>query len=578
MSAKAYLARLRSTNGPSHQLLVLLDKHRVMSTIQIHRATGAPERTVRYRMEQLGKHGLVGWTRPGLEAGSSPRYWWLKPAGARIVTGTALAEGHPKPTTILHGAAITEVWLALRDHGPQHGIRVLDWRTDRAGWQEWETSGGYHGLNSRRLTPDALCRLAIDTEAGPVELTVCIEVDLASMTQTQMRQKLSHYLAFHADRAWEDAGFGSCPPMLLFTSTASRAINFMRISSKQLAAQPPPGRWSIFDTDTADIDKADELMVAACGLVHQPSEAVGGLCWTLPDPHAAEVTLAEILTARARVQARAEQARDRVHEQQQRQKAAETLENLGQMHNRYGNKHTIADLDFKLRAMYQLLVPRHRGGLRLLDEHPQLAAAILDWDANPSKDNADRARTALIEHHRRLWITDAHAVLAAHELIEAADPDLIGLTETLGQRRLLTSRQRDWLGDPRHADHTHEQLQAESLTGYEEYRDHLAETRYRHLNWRARRRTSLDQIADAIDEDTLFACPRCGILKWSNPVDPHAEYEAGRCRACGAEPIDPVGYGDRHQIPTLTQRLDTLRQQLADAESGQPWQPANTPY
>lgn len=133
MSAKAYLARLRSSDGPSHQLLVLLDKHRVMSTTQIHRATGAPERTVRYRMEQLGKHGLVGWTRPGLEAGSSPRYWWLKPAGARIVTGTALAEGHPKPTTIPHGAAITEVWLALHDHGPQHGIRVLEWRTDRAG-------------------------------------------------------------------------------------------------------------------------------------------------------------------------------------------------------------------------------------------------------------------------------------------------------------------------------------------------------------------------------------------------------------------------------------------------------------
>lgn len=406
---------------------------------------------------------------------------------------------------------------------------------------------------------------------------MCIEVDLASMTQTQMRQKLSHYQAYHTDRAWEDAGFASCPPMLLFTSTASRAINFMRISSKPLATQPPPSRWYVFaSSDTAALDKADQLMVAACGLVHQPAEAIGGLCWTLPDQHAAEVTLADILTSRARAQARATAARDRVYEQQQRHKATETLELLAQMHNRYGNRHTIADLDFNLRAMYGLLVPRHRGGLRMLDEHPQLAQALLDWDATPSDDNADRARSALIEHHRRLWIADAHAVLAAHELIEAADPQLIGLTETLGQRRLLRSHGRDLLHLPPRPDHSHEQLQAESLTGYAEYRQHLAEIEYRNLNWRARRRTSLEQVAATIDEKALRACPRCGILAWANPDDPDAGYYARRCRACAAEPIDPVPYRDRHQITTLTQRLDTLRQQLADAESGQPWHPANT--
>src|SRR4051794_30727346 len=95
MPDRALVNRLRTAGGPSHELLVLLDGPRVLTTLQAARATGAPERTVRYRLDQLHAAGLVECARPGRETGSSPRHWWLRPAGARLVAGTALAQGRP---------------------------------------------------------------------------------------------------------------------------------------------------------------------------------------------------------------------------------------------------------------------------------------------------------------------------------------------------------------------------------------------------------------------------------------------------------------------------------------------------
>lgn len=69
MADRSFLARLRASGGPSHDLLVLLDQHRVMTSRQLARATGAPERTVRYRIERLYEANLVDCARPGRERG-----------------------------------------------------------------------------------------------------------------------------------------------------------------------------------------------------------------------------------------------------------------------------------------------------------------------------------------------------------------------------------------------------------------------------------------------------------------------------------------------------------------------------
>ena len=170
--------RLRTQGGPSLELLRLLDEHRVMTTDHLAQASGTPVRTVRRQLGQVHTAGLVAYTRPGREAGTSQRYWWLTRAGARLVTGTAPADGKtPSPMFVAHAAAITGTWLAIRDHAGDD-VRVQRWWPDRAAWESWR------GV---RLTPDAL----LYAELGDVVVPAWIEVDLATMPQGSLREKVS---------------------------------------------------------------------------------------------------------------------------------------------------------------------------------------------------------------------------------------------------------------------------------------------------------------------------------------------------------------------------------------------------
>jgi hypothetical protein len=283
MADSAFLTRLRTGDGPSHVLLVLLNQHRVMTTGQLARATDTAERTVRYRLEQLHDAGLVAYARPGRETGSAPRHWWLRPAGARLVAGTAAAEGKPSAMFAAHAAAITEVWLALSEHGPAHGIRLENWLTDRAGWQEWEA--GTYWSRRYRLTPDAVAHVRMPDGSPAVAF---IEVDLASMTQTLLKEKVARYLAYAADRAWEGI-HPYCPPMLLLTTTATRAATFVRAAGQLIAQHEQRLPFE---------DPADVLVVAACGHVHDPARAISEACWKVPEAAATELTLTELLSER----------------------------------------------------------------------------------------------------------------------------------------------------------------------------------------------------------------------------------------------------------------------------------------
>ncbi|WP_373315485.1 replication-relaxation family protein [Planosporangium mesophilum] len=51
---------------------MLLDQHRVMTTGQLARATDAPDRTVRYRLERLREARLADCVRPVARAGRLP--------------------------------------------------------------------------------------------------------------------------------------------------------------------------------------------------------------------------------------------------------------------------------------------------------------------------------------------------------------------------------------------------------------------------------------------------------------------------------------------------------------------------
>jgi hypothetical protein len=186
---------------------------------------------------------------------------------------------------VAHAAAITEVWLALVERGPAVGIEVTAWLTDRAGCQEWTRSDRWSSHPSR-LTPDAVATCTLDG----AEAVAFIEVDLASMTQTLLKQKVARYLAYADDLAWQER-HPYCPPMLLLTTTPTRAVSFVRAAGQVIAkhGQRVDGN-----------DRAAMLVVAACGLVRDPGRAVCEPSWALVDDSTADLTLPEILAERAR--------------------------------------------------------------------------------------------------------------------------------------------------------------------------------------------------------------------------------------------------------------------------------------
>jgi hypothetical protein len=551
MPESSFVARLRQSGGPSHELLVLLDQHRVLTTDQCARATGTPERTVRYRLDRLREHGLVASVRPGREAGSAPAHWWLRPAGARLVAGTAVAEGHKAPSGMhmAHAAAIAEVWLALREHGPAAGLTLIDWWTDRAGWQEWAAPGGYGG--ARRLTPDALAHVQVDGPDGTTgTAALFVEVDLASMTQTLLKDKVARYLGYAQDRAWEGV-HPNCPPMLLLTTTASRASTFARGAARQLAHQDRPR----YRRGEADVARAQALVVAACGLVREPARAVTELCWILPDPAAAEVSLAELLAERIAAQARADAWYDQLDATT---RVAEQRSTLYEIARDDGLDELLGDE--RAGDALRLLVGTDASGL--MDAEPELAAAVLAWWADQDTDTAP-VRAALLDRHAQLWAEHARTLLAAHDHIAADDPHLAVYARALQDVRLLADWQLKVLAEP--PKRTRARVQADALRDYPARRAAEVKARWDGMSRWARRRTSVDELAAGYDAEQLQVCDTCGtLIPRPDPdrLDDYHDYfdTPDECRFCGdGRRID---YARRGEVPTLAQRLAEIRTRL----------------
>ena len=156
-------ARLSPTD---HQLLVLLNVHRVLTTPLLIALAGRPERTVDYRLTRLRSAGLVNRTRPYAASGSAPFYWWLTRSGAHLVEGTSPAPGKatPNPLFLRHTAAIAGLYVALLDVGPSIGMRCESWRRDELAWEEWTPSFS----RVKHLRPDAHVEvsLEVDGEVG----------------------------------------------------------------------------------------------------------------------------------------------------------------------------------------------------------------------------------------------------------------------------------------------------------------------------------------------------------------------------------------------------------------------------
>jgi len=88
-----------------------------------------------------------------------------------------------------------------------------------------------------------------------------------------LKQKIARYLAYADDLAWQDR-HPYCPPMLLLTTTQTRAVSFLRAAEQVIAKHR---------RNADPQDRAATLVVAACGLCAtrgMPSPKRAGGCPT----------------------------------------------------------------------------------------------------------------------------------------------------------------------------------------------------------------------------------------------------------------------------------------------------------
>ncbi|MFI9638971.1 replication-relaxation family protein [Micromonospora sp. NPDC051925] len=548
--------RLRASGGPSEALLLLLNDHRVMTTDQAARATGTPARTVLYRLEQLRAAGLVDFDRPGRQSGSAPHHWWLRPAGARLVTGTAPGDGRrPSAMFSAHSATITEVWLALRDHGPPAGLTMTGWATDRACWQEWEgRTSAWGGTTTKRLTPDAVYQATLPDGQTTAAF---IEIDLASMTHTQLRAKLDRYRAYARDEAWRTR-FPHCPPLLLFTTTAHRAVTFTRTTARHLKDDTPAHYRRVMD-DEALIAEHARLVIAANGLVRDPARTAAEHVWTLTDPEAAETTLTAILTERATVSAAAQPA-------YQRQRDAA---------DRRHREHMIGRLHHRLRQLGPLLGPAAVDLVGyLLDSRTRRAdpftphldtdtilTTVAAWSQNnphPDDDTTSTLRATLTRLHHTAWshqvrhlahLTTTHgdrpawyhaaACLAGHRLLTPTEHHRLDQPPTREQAQAQVWAY--WQPPDHHRDHT-------PPPTYPQWRDQQTSTQWSNLSWWQRQRTDRTTLAAAFDDEHLTACARCRLAIPTN--------DTADCPGCHHH--ERLPHHQRHTTTPLTDLITAL--------------------
>lgn len=541
--------RSRSLSLLEERLLRLLDEHRVLTTGQVARATGAPERTTEYRLARLAERGLAGRVRPPREKGSHPWHWWLTAAGARAVTGSACAgdRGAPNPQFVAHTTAIAELWLALIEAGPAAGLHLQDWWADADGWTEWRPHSVYSG-RVRRITPDATAHLRLaapPARAGaPGVGAVLVEVDLATMTAERLRRKLARYRDYAVDRAWQPT-HPHCPVLLVLTTTPVRAANFLRGVAKILPSTP-----SAYDTDEERVARdADRLLVAACAHVRDPAVAVRERVWMLPGD-TAQITLADLLTEKLLAVHRLTEVRE---QQAARAAADRWFDAVRALTLATGAPAALAAAG--QRAAAQVLRVLQHAGLDAVDAFAAACGpagvALLGWarhDAAAGAPPPDDDCAALARQYPARWCAQARRLLAATDAVAGQAPRWGAAARRLLAGQLLTEEQlaaaetaesrqqaRQRLWDTPAAYPTGDVYAAygpPSPLDYRQARERAVAARWAALGRLQRVRTSRGELAADYDREQLRACPACRL-------DVPTLLAGDGCPACGHRSQSP---------------------------------------
>ncbi len=179
------------------RLLALLAEHQVLTSGQLVSLGGLPERTVQHRLGRLYRAGLISRSRPPATIGTSPYHCWLTGLGAAAIGARPPDAWSDYPARVLATAALSDLWLAVRDHGPAVGVTLQGWRRLEIG-VDYEDQ--YTGA-TRTLPVEAELTVGLDTIGGePVDVLVTSRTAEAPIPRVQaVLARFSAYRQAHHD-------------------------------------------------------------------------------------------------------------------------------------------------------------------------------------------------------------------------------------------------------------------------------------------------------------------------------------------------------------------------------------------
>ncbi len=500
-----------------HDILGLLQVHRVLTTPQLITLTARPERTVDYRLARLRERSLVDRTRPYAASGSAPFYWWLSRAGARLVEGTSPApgKGMPNPLFLRHTAATAGLYVALFDAGPSVGLTLSEWRRDEDAWEDWS---GYRGTG--RIRPDAYAEVHLDVDGHDGVAGAFVEVDFATMDQARLRAKVARHRQYCKDTVWWDR-HPCCPALLLVTTSEARVNRFLAGAEKD---RPRPSPYP-----SENPTHYDEL-VAACAAVASPEEAVVAPVWRQAVGDA-PITLSALFAPEVRqyrrVVARVQKAQRQHDEYRQRQLVHDLHRNAAALADALGGEEAAAVIRYLFSVPLSVLNPREQWGL----EHLDLVEATASWWAQAKAGTGLPAPAPVLSAWRALygecWTAQADVLLSGNEAVRYADPRLCRPAAALAGGALVDDRDLR-PGTPIDG----RAVVDEAMAEHERRRSAAVARALRDLPLHRRLRTERADLEAAYDAEHLLVCPTCAVPR--NDEDPPGRrYHALACRCCG---------------------------------------------
>ena len=183
---------------------------------------GLPELTVQHRLGRLYRAGLINRSRPPATIGTSPYHCWLTTFGAGAI-GTGPPEAwSDDPAGMLATAALSDLWLAVRDHGAGAGVQLKCWSRLGAGvdYEDRLSSA------ARVLPVEAELTVGLDAIGGePVDVLVSARTAEAPVARVQaVLARFAAYLQARPD------------PLLGIVEALADAPAARRLAPRALAA------------------------------------------------------------------------------------------------------------------------------------------------------------------------------------------------------------------------------------------------------------------------------------------------------------------------------------------------------